>query len=42
VAVVVETLGRYDPADPATLEDVFAIDREARILAEESLKTHWL
>jgi len=42
VAVVVETLGRYDPADPATLEDVFAIDREARILAEEGLKTHWL
>ncbi len=42
VAVVVETLERYNPADPATLEDVFAIDREARILAEESLKTHWL
>ncbi len=42
VAVVVDTLGRYDPVNPATLEDVFAIDREARILAEEGLKTHCL
>ncbi|MBY8821365.1 1-deoxy-D-xylulose-5-phosphate reductoisomerase [Sphingomonas colocasiae] len=42
VAVVVDTLERYDPADPATLEEVFAIDREARILAEEGLKTHCL
>ena len=42
VAVVVDTLERYDPADPATLQEVFAIDREARILAEEGLKTHCL
>jgi 1-deoxy-D-xylulose-5-phosphate reductoisomerase len=42
VAVVVATLERYDPYDPATLEEVFAIDREARILAEEGLKTHCL
>lgn len=39
VAVVEETLERYDPADPATLDDVFAIDSEARRLASESLKT---
>lgn len=42
VAVVEGALGRYDPPDPATLEDVFEIDREARILAEEGLKTHCL
>jgi 1-deoxy-D-xylulose-5-phosphate reductoisomerase len=42
VAVVVATLERYDPSDPATLEEVFATDREARILAEEGLKTHCL
>ena len=29
-AIVHETLDRYDPPAPASLEDVFAIDREAR------------
>lgn len=35
VPVVEATLERYDPPVPAALDDVFAIDREARIFAQE-------
>lgn len=38
VAVVEETLERYDPPAPVTLEEVFAIDGEARILASEGIE----
>lgn len=39
VAVVESVLDRYDPPAPATLEDVFAIDGEARTLAGMSMET---
>ena len=38
VAVVEKTLERYDPAAPVTLDEVFAIDGEARILASEGIE----
>jgi 1-deoxy-D-xylulose-5-phosphate reductoisomerase len=37
-AIVEETLQRYDPAAPGTIEDVIAIDREARSQAAEAMK----
>lgn len=37
-AIVEDTLDRYDPAAPQAIEDVFAIDREARVQAEAALK----
>jgi len=37
-AVAEETLERYDAASPSTLEDVLAIDSEARIRAAEALE----
>jgi 1-deoxy-D-xylulose-5-phosphate reductoisomerase len=37
-AIVADTLDRYDPESPATLEAVFAIDAEARRLAGERVK----
>lgn len=37
-AVAEETLERYDAASPSTLEDVLAIDSEARISAAEALE----
>jgi 1-deoxy-D-xylulose-5-phosphate reductoisomerase len=36
--VVKAVLDRYDPADPATIEDVLAIDAEARRVAETTMK----
>ena len=38
VAVVETVLARYEPAAPAALEDVFAIDREARARAEQAIE----
>ena len=37
-AIVADTLDRYDPAAPETLEAVLAIDAEARRLADERVK----
>ncbi len=37
-AIVADTLNRYDPAAPGTLDQVLAIDAEARILAGERVK----
>lgn len=37
-AIVADTLERYDPAAPGTLDDVLAIDAEARIIAGERVK----
>ncbi|WP_337847137.1 1-deoxy-D-xylulose-5-phosphate reductoisomerase [Sphingomonas sp.] len=37
-AIVADTLNRYDPPAPATLDQVLAIDAEARILAGERVK----
>lgn len=37
-AIVSDTLDRYDPAAPDTLDQVLAIDAEARILAGERVK----
>jgi 1-deoxy-D-xylulose-5-phosphate reductoisomerase len=37
-AIVSDTLERYDPAAPATLDDVLAIDRQARRIAGERVK----
>jgi 1-deoxy-D-xylulose-5-phosphate reductoisomerase len=37
-AIVADTLDRYDPPPPATLEAVLAIDAEARILATEQME----
>ena len=37
-AIVADTLGRYDPAAPQTLDAVLAVDAEARRLAAERVK----
>jgi 1-deoxy-D-xylulose-5-phosphate reductoisomerase len=37
-AIVADTLDRYDPTAPQTLDDVLAIDGEARIIAGERVK----
>ncbi|ONF97573.1 1-deoxy-D-xylulose-5-phosphate reductoisomerase [Sphingomonas jeddahensis] len=37
-AIVADTLSRFDPAAPATLDAVLSVDREARALAEERVK----
>ena len=37
-AIVADTLSRYDPSDPETLDAVLAIDAEARRIAEERVK----
>lgn len=37
-AIVEDTLSRYDPPAPQAIEDVFAIDREARLQAEAAMK----
>ena len=37
-AIVEETMQRYDPAAPRRIEDVIAIDREARSHAAEAMK----
>lgn len=37
-AIVADTLNRYDPAAPDTLDQVLSIDAEARILAGERVK----
>lgn len=37
-AIVADTLDRYDPAAPATLDAVLAIDAEARVMAAERVK----
>ncbi|WP_066660230.1 MULTISPECIES: 1-deoxy-D-xylulose-5-phosphate reductoisomerase [unclassified Sphingomonas] len=37
-AIVADTLNRYDPAAPDTLDQVLAIDAEARMLAGERVK----
>jgi 1-deoxy-D-xylulose-5-phosphate reductoisomerase len=37
-AIVEDTLQRYDPAAPGTIDDVIAIDREARSQAAEAMK----
>jgi 1-deoxy-D-xylulose-5-phosphate reductoisomerase len=37
-AIVADTLDRYDPAAPKTLDAVLHVDREARVLAEERVK----
>ena len=37
-AIVADTLDRYDPPAPKTLEDVLAVDAEARRLADERVK----
>jgi 1-deoxy-D-xylulose-5-phosphate reductoisomerase len=37
-AIVADTLTRYDPAAPETLDAVLNVDREARALAEERVK----
>nr|WP_298926920.1 1-deoxy-D-xylulose-5-phosphate reductoisomerase [uncultured Erythrobacter sp.] len=41
-AVVEDTLSRYTATAPANLEDVLAIDTEARIRARQSLESHAL
>ena len=37
-AIVADTLERYDPPAPETLDAVLDIDREARAIAEERVK----
>lgn len=37
-AIVEQTMARYDPAAPEQIEDVIAIDREARQIAAEAMK----
>ena len=37
-AIVAHTLDRYDPAAPRTLDDVLAVDAEARVYADERVK----
>jgi len=37
-AIVADTLGRYAPPAPVTLDDVLAVDAEARALARERVK----
>jgi 1-deoxy-D-xylulose-5-phosphate reductoisomerase len=37
-AIVADTLGRYDPPAPGTLDEVLAVDTEARALADECVK----
>ena len=37
-AIVEQTMARYDPAAPEQIEDVIAIDREARLQAAEAMK----
>ncbi len=37
-AIVADTLSRFDPPAPASLDDVLAIDEEARRLAEEGVR----
>jgi 1-deoxy-D-xylulose-5-phosphate reductoisomerase len=37
-AIVEETMTRYEPPAPSTIEDVIAIDREARLKAAEAMK----
>ena len=37
-AIVADTLERYDPADPGTLDAVLAVDAEARSVAEQRVK----
>lgn len=37
-AIVEDTMQRYDPAAPRRIEDVVAIDREARLAAAEAMK----
>ena len=37
-AIVADTLARYDPPGPDTLDAVLDVDREARVLAEERVK----
>ena len=37
-AIVADTLGRYDPPAPQTLDDVLAVDREARRFAGARVK----
>lgn len=37
-AIVADTLERFDPPAPETLDAVLAVDREARVLAEERVK----
>ena len=37
-AIVEDTLSRYDPPAPQAIDDVFAIDREARLHAEAAMK----
>jgi 1-deoxy-D-xylulose-5-phosphate reductoisomerase len=37
-AIVADTLDRYDPAPPATLAAVIAVDAEARVVAAERVK----
>ncbi|MBI0474828.1 1-deoxy-D-xylulose-5-phosphate reductoisomerase [Sphingomonas sp. MA1305] len=39
-AIVADTLDRFDPPPPGTLEDVLAVDAEARRLAEELVQGH--
>ena len=36
-AIVADTLARYDPPAPATLDAVLAVDAAARALAEERI-----
>ena len=37
-AIVEQTMHRYDPPAPGAIEDVIAIDREARLQAAEAMK----
>jgi 1-deoxy-D-xylulose-5-phosphate reductoisomerase len=37
-AIVADTLDRYDPPAPRTLDDVLAVDREARSIADAGVK----
>ena len=37
-AIVADTLDRYDPPAPETLDDVLAIDGEARTIAGERVE----
>ncbi len=37
-AIVADTLDRFDPAAPQTLDDVLAVDAEARVHADECVK----
>jgi 1-deoxy-D-xylulose-5-phosphate reductoisomerase len=37
-AIVADTLDRYDPQAPATVESVLAVDAEARRIADEQVR----